>query len=202
MSPEHWSEIYLGAFLIGLLAPLALLFLGAGHHGGADGGHGGADTGHGVGAEPGDGMHGAFQAITHFVVPVLNLFSLLAFLLCGGAAGYVALRLGAGPLSSKAWALGAGCVGAWGMAGVIRLLERAEAGVVRPVDPAGTVACVSAAIRPGVVGEILFRRDGKREALPARADDPAQRIELDDEVVVMRIEEGVAYVRRSRELLS
>jgi hypothetical protein len=135
------------------------------------------------------------------VFPVFNVTAMLALLMCGGCAGYVALRLGARVPISWVWALVVGIVGAQLVAWVMRMLARAEAGVVTYEERTGTIARVIAHIGPGRVGEITFARpDGSRQALPARADEPEAVIAPGADVVVMRVERGTAYVRVQSDL--
>ena len=63
----------------------------------------------------------------------------------------------------------------------------------------GTLARVSDEVRaPAGIGEILFSQAGTRRSSPARSED-GSRIARDTEVVVLRYERGVAYVRPLRE---
>ena len=59
----------------------------------------------------------------------------------------------------------------------------------------GVVGRVSAPIRVGGVGEVLYEQLGARRSVPARAD-LGEPIQKDEEVFVVRYEQGVAYVRR------
>ena len=68
-----------------------------------------------------------------------------------------------------------------------------------PGEMTGVVARVSGTIRVGGTGEILFSQTGARRSAPARSED-SSTIERGTEVVVMRYEHGIAYVRRWDEL--
>lgn len=200
------TSAFLASFLIGLLSILAMLALGALHHGGdgagnGDGGHGDGDGGHGDGGH-GDGGHGPGHAVWGAVAPMFNVTSLLALLMVGGAAGFLSLRSGLARILAVAMAAAFGVGGARLMVAVMRLLARMESGVVLPGDPLGTVGRVIAPIAAGRMGEIVFSKDGARQALPARADEEGLAIGPDTEVVVMRVEKGVAYVRPITELLA
>jgi len=58
----------------------------------------------------------------------------------------------------------------------------------------GVVGRVSAPIREGGTGEIIFSQAGTRRGCPARSDRGAA-LTKDLEVVVARYEHGIAYVR-------
>lgn len=192
-----WKDIFLGCFLVGLLTMLGLFAMGAHHGHGGHGGHGhGHAHGHAQAHAPGaESVWGAFLSM-------LNLSALLGLLLCGGGAGFVGLELGWTPTSSLVVAIVAGLIGAFLVTWAIRLLQRAEAGVVAATDPTGTVARVIAAVRPGQIGEIAFSRGAERIAMPARSDGGNETLGRDAEVVIMRVENGTAYVRPSSELFS
>jgi hypothetical protein len=69
----------------------------------------------------------------------------------------------------------------------------------QPLDPAdyeivGVLGRISAPIRKGGVGELIYIRDGARRALSARSED-GQAIGRNEEAVVIRYEKGIAYVR-------
>jgi hypothetical protein len=67
-------------------------------------------------------------------------------------------------------------------------------------EMAGVVGRVSNGIRDGGgIGEIIFSQTGARRAAAARSDD-GNPIERGAEVIVLRYERGVAYVRRWDEL--
>ena len=188
---DPWVSAYLGAFGIGLLTTVGMLILGGLHHG--DGGHGG-DGVHGGHADGASAVSFASH-LGHVFAPLLNLSSLLALLMCGGAAGLIGLRLGGRVVSVLSAAAG-GFAGSYAMVWVMRLFWRAEAGVVRPTDLAGTLARVIAPISRVHMGEIVFtRHDGSRQALPARSDGE-EELGKDVQVVVVRVERGTAYVRR------
>ncbi len=58
---------------------------------------------------------------------------------------------------------------------------------------------VSSDLKPSGLGEILFSLDGTRRGAAARSED-GQPIPRDAQVLVMRYEQGVAYVRRFDDL--
>jgi hypothetical protein len=176
-------NLYLGAFLVGLVSIAGMLLLGGLHHGA---GHGG---GHAAGTAHADG-HGTWTAFANFA-------SLVALVMCAGGSGYLALRMGLGRGLSLIAAAAGGLGGAWLMVASIRALVRAEAGRVFATDPRGTLARVIAPIGPERVGEIVFSRDdGARQALPAKPDRQEEEIERGARVVIIRVERGTAYVQR------
>jgi len=129
----------------------------------------------------------------------VNAFTVLAFVTWFGGAGYLLHRatIFSQPVVFVLAALG-GFAGAgllW--AALFKVLLPHE----RVMDDAdtemsGVVARVSNGIRGGDgLGEIIFSQTGARRASAARSDD-GHAIERGAEVVVIRYERGVAYVRR------
>jgi hypothetical protein len=57
----------------------------------------------------------------------------------------------------------------------------------------GTVAKVNSPIREGGTGEIVFSQAGVRRCAGARRED-GQALEKGREVVIARVEKGIAYV--------
>jgi hypothetical protein len=57
------------------------------------------------------------------------------------------------------------------------------------------VGRVSSPIRQGGTGEIVYEQLGARRSAPARSEDGAP-LQNEEEVYVVRYEEGIAYVRR------
>jgi len=64
----------------------------------------------------------------------------------------------------------------------------------------GVVGRVSAPIRQGGIGEVVYEQMGARRSVPARSEDGAP-IPKQEEVFVVRYEKGIAYVRRWEEVL-
>jgi hypothetical protein len=184
---SFWIDLYLGAFLVGLISIAGMLVLGGAHHG----------TAHGDGHASGHAHADAVDGLWSFLAPFANVASLLAFVMCAGGFGYLALRIGVGRGLSLAAAAAGGFAGAWLVVAFIRALTRAESGRVLATEPRGTVARVIAPIGPQRMGEIVFSRDdGARQALPAKLDEQGPEIERDAQVVVVRVERGTAYVQR------
>jgi len=133
----------------------------------------------------------------------VNAFTVLAFVTWFGGAGYLLMRteLFNGQivvlLASLAGFAGPGLL--W-MALFKVLLPHERVMDVADTQMPGVVASVSNGIRGGDgIGEIIFSQTGARRASAARSDD-GRAIERGTEVIVIRYERGVAYVRRWDEL--
>jgi hypothetical protein len=199
LSAENW---YLVCFGVGLVLSVLACVGGFGHlqlgHfqlGHFHGGHfppGHAHAGH---------LHAQASGHDSSLSP-LNGFTLLAFLCWFGGAGYLLRRFsplwGAGVF---ALALVSGLVGAgiifWFLARV--LLPRERVLLAEDTEMTGVLARVSSPIREGGTGEIAYSQGGARRAAAARSEAGAP-IERDVEVVVLRYERGIAYVRPWSEL--
>lgn len=192
-----WVTFYLICFVLGLSLTL-LSFAGVfshlqfGHfHLNLGHGHGVGHAGHGRAG--GHGAGGGKGGISPF-----NGFTLAAFLGWFGGCGYLLERyadfltpivLGVATLT--------GLVGAailfWFLAKVLlpheRELTAEETAVV------GVLGRVSGTIREGGTGEIQFSQNGARRFAVARSE-AGVAIPRDVEVVVMRYEQGIAWVRR------
>jgi membrane-bound ClpP family serine protease len=127
----------------------------------------------------------------------------MVFLCWFGATGYLLTRYGgfvAGVvlLLAAVCGLAGGAIVFFFLAKVLlpheRELTADETAVV------GAVGRVSAAIRPGGTGEIVYEQMGARHAAAARAED-GEPIQKEEEVFVVRYEKGIAYVRRWEEWL-
>lgn len=137
-------------------------------------------------------------------VSSVNAFTVLAFVMWFGGAGYLLTRLGI--FNSQIVVLLAAIAGFAG-AGLLwltlfRLLLPHER-VLHAADTemTGVVARVTNSIRDGGgIGEIIFSQTGSRKASAACSDD-GHAIERGTEVIVVRYERGVAYVRRWDELV-
>jgi membrane protein implicated in regulation of membrane protease activity len=178
-----WPDFYLVCFLIGLiLSALSFLF-----------GHAHLHVGHGHGHIHGPGTKGG--------VAYFNFGTATAFLAWFGGAGFLLTRYSA----VWVWLILAGAVasGLAGAAMVFWFLSRLMA-TERPLDPAdfalvGALGRLSAPIREGGTGEMIFSQQGSRRSIGARSDG-AGAIPKGTEVVITRYEKGIAYVRRWDEL--
>jgi membrane protein implicated in regulation of membrane protease activity len=133
----------------------------------------------------------------------VNGFTIVAFLCWFGGTGYLLhhFNIFIAPLVLILAMLG-GIVGAallWAVLFKV-LLPRERTLTPEDTEMAGVLANVSDTIRDGNgVGEIIFSQTGARRAAAARSED-GHAIERGTEVVVIRYERGVAYVRRWDEL--
>jgi hypothetical protein len=131
-------------------------------------------------------------------IPWWNTFSIMIFLCWFGAAGFLMTRHG-GFVASVVLVFAAVC-GVAGGAIVFFFLAK----VMLPheheltadeTDVVGVVGRVSAPIRAGGTGEIVYEQLGARHSAPARSEDGGS-IGKQEEVFVLRYEKGIAYVRR------
>ncbi len=188
-----WNAIYLTCFGVGLVLSLlafagGFLHLHVGHW--HLGGHGHLLS------KAGSEGYGTAQ-----MAPV-NGFTVVAFLCWFGGTGYLLthggvlvwmLVLGFSALSGFA---GAGLV-FWFLAKVLLPRER----TLEPEDTpmVGVLGRVSAPVPSTGVGEMLYIQNGARRSMPICADDGVA-IHRDAEVVVLRYQRGIGYVRRWDEL--
>lgn len=204
-----WESFYMICFLVGLLLSVLSLLGGMGHFGGhvhlphvahsvdipAVGHlpHGLPHGGHLPSAPAGEGM-----VTGGATVPWWNAFSLMVFLCWFGAAGYLLTRHGS--FVAGVVVVLAGVCGVAGGAIVFLFLAK----VLLPHEHElsadetaiiGAVGRVSAPIRQGGIGEIVYEQLGARRSAPARSED-GMPIQKQEEVFVVRHEKGVAYVRR------
>jgi membrane protein implicated in regulation of membrane protease activity len=172
------------AFFLGGFAHLHLGHLHIGHS---------ALAHHGTGAQ-GSGSRG---------LSAVNGFTLTAFLCWFGGAGYLLHRYGifVAPLILL-FSIVSGVFGAallWAILFKV-LLPRERVLNFEDTEMTGVLAKVSDSIRSdGGIGEILFLQTGARRSSAARSDD-GRTIERGTEVVVIRYERGIAYVRPWAEL--
>ena len=196
-----WETFYLICFALGLsltVLSFAGVFshLGDGHAGGhfhlnLGHGHGGGHAGHAH--TGGHAAHGGKGGIS----PV-NGFTLAAFLCWFGGCGYLLERYAnfLTPVVLGA-AVVVGLTGAailfWFLAKVLLPHEREL--TAEDTAIAGVLGRVSGTIRESGTGEIQFSQNGARRFAAARSE-AGVAIPRDVEVVVMRYEQGIAWVRR------
>jgi hypothetical protein len=195
LSAEDW---YLVCFGIGLAFSLLTFFGGFGHlhFGHLHGGHlhlGHSHAGH---------THAPHASGRDASISPLNGFTLMAFLCWFGGTGYLMSRFtGVLGLGVFAVAFISGIAGAaiifWFLARVLLPNERVL--TAEDTEITGVLARVSSPIREGGTGEIAYSQGGARRAAAARSDAGAP-IARDVEVVVLRYERGIAYVRPWSEL--
>lgn len=176
------EDLFLICFGVGLSLSVLAVFAGTGHlhlghmrlghfHGGKAGGHG--------------------------PMAALNGFTLPAFLCWFGGTGYLMERSGVwSVVSILLFALVSGTAGASLVYALLfKILMPRERVLLREdTEMAGVVARVSDQIRAGGTGEILFSQMGARKSAAARSEDGSP-IARDAEVLVLRYERGIAYVR-------
>jgi hypothetical protein len=129
----------------------------------------------------------------------VNGFTITAFLTWFGGIGYLLHHYS---IFTAPWilllAIVSGTAGAallWAILFKL-LLPRERVLTSEDTDMTGVLARVSDSIRDSnSTGEIIFSQTGARRAAPARSED-GTAIQRDTEVVVIRYERGIAYVRR------
>lgn len=184
------TSFFIICFATGLVLSLLSLMSGFGH---LHLGH--LHVGHHMGHVHGHGTNSGVSSV--------NAFTVLAFITWFGGAGYLLMRTAffSEPivvlLASLAGFVGAGLL--W-LALFRILLPHERVMHVADTEMTGVVGRVSNGIRDGSsIGEIIFSQMGARRASAARSED-GHPIERGAEVVVMRYERGIAYVRRWDEL--
>ena len=183
------ETIYLVCFIVGLVLSV-LSFAGGFTH--LHIGH--LRLGHTAHAHTHSGSHG---------ISSVNGFTITAFLCWFGAAGYLLNRYSGlfTPLilvlSVLSGLVGAGLL--WMVLFKI-LLPHERVLTTEETEMPGVVAHVSDSIRDnGGIGEIIFSQTGARRSTAARSEDGSP-IQRGAEVVVIRYERGIAYVRRFDDL--
>jgi hypothetical protein len=208
-----WESFYLVCFLAGLFLSAFSLLGGMGHIGGhvpaahvphmphlPSAGHATHLPHAGHVPQGGSGQAAGQSAAT---VPWWNSFSIMLFLCWFGAAGYLLTRYGgfvAGIvlLLAAVCGLAGGAIVFFFMAKVLLPHEREL--TADETEIVGVVGRVSAPIRAGGTGEMVYEQLGVRQSAPARSEDGGP-IQKQEEVFVVRYEKGVAYVRRWEEVL-
>jgi hypothetical protein len=134
---------------------------------------------------------------------VFNMGTFAAFLLWFGAAGYLITRF-------ETWwfvwgLLFSGLLGLIGASMVFYFIARVLMRGDVPLDPAdydiiGVLGRVTAPVREGGTGEMIYSQQGQRSAAPIRSED-GRAIAKGAEVIVTRYEKGIAYVRGFDEVM-
>jgi membrane protein implicated in regulation of membrane protease activity len=197
----NWETFYLVCFLAGLMLSFVSLLGGMGHFGGhvhlphVHTPH--VHVPHGAGAaHPAGGMRGGAD------VPWWNAFSIMIFLCWFGAAGYLLTKYGSF-VAGVVVVLAVICGLAGGMILFMfmnkflmpheRELTADETAVI------GAVGRISAPIRAGGTGEIVYQQLGATRSAIARSED-GESIAKEEEVYVIRYDKGIAYVKRWEDL--
>ena len=200
-----WETFYLACFVAGLFLSALSLLGGMGHFGGhihiphAPHVPHLPAAGHAAHLPHASGLRTP-QAPSS--IPWWNAFSIMIFLCWFGAAGYLLTRYGS--FVALVVLVLAGVCGLAGGAIVFLFLTRVLLPHERELTAdetavIGVVGRVSAPIRPGGTGEIVYEQLGARRSAPARSEDGVP-IQKQEEVFVVRYEKGVAWVRRWEDL--
>jgi hypothetical protein len=211
----NWETFYFVCFVAGLFLSGFSLLGGMGHLGGhihlPHGTHVPhmphmTGAGHGPhmphAAHAGSGATRGNSGGPQSTVPWWNAFSIMVFITWFGATGYLLTRhenfaaLVVLVLSALA-GFGGGAIVFFFLTKVLLPHERELTDYETAVE--GVVGRVSAPIREGGIGEIVYEQLGVRKAVPARSEHGAA-IKKDEEVFVVRYEKGVAWVRRWEEV--
>ena len=195
------STLFLGCFAFGLIFTVASFLLGAlgsgdhfhlphfghaGHGGHAGAGHGHAHGGHGDQISP------------------FNVSTIAAFVTWFGAAGWLLTRYSSWTAAAIVTvATAAGAVGGGIVFLTLSRLIMARLTPMREEDyrEAGTVGRLSVPIRAGGTGEVVYELGGARRVDGARTLDGTP-LEKGTEVIIHRVERGIAYVERWDEFAS
>jgi len=180
------SSLFLGCFTFGFLFTVISGLLGA-----FSGGH---DF-----HIPGLHAHGGHAGGHHHGHPSpFNAGTIAAFLTWFGGAGYLLTRYsGFAALSIIAIASVVGLVGGALVFAFLAKFINPRLTVLAPEDfqMQGIVAKVTSTIQPGGTGEIVYTLGGTRHSDGARAET-GERLDRGTEVVILRVEKGIAYVDR------
>lgn len=185
------TSFFVGCFAFGLLFTIATFLLGAfggtGSHGSAHGLLSGLTGSHGS-------AHAHGNTANH--VSPFSLSTLSAFLTWFGGAGYLLTRYS--PLATLAVTIAALFFGGIGGALFFAVVARyivPRLTVLNPEDfrVQGLVARVTSTIQPNGIGEIVYALGGSRHAEGARSESGGL-IERGTQVVILRVDKGLAYV--------
>jgi membrane protein implicated in regulation of membrane protease activity len=187
-----WESVYLTSFFAGLLLTIvSFVFGGGGLHVNLPG-HMFDFT---IGGHHGGSPH------SHAPSP-FNIASLMMFLTWFGAAGYIVshYRSSTGALALTIALIAGFSGGALMYLFFARVLIANEHPLRNSdFDMTGVLGRISMPIRESGTGELIYSQQGTRRSCGARSDD-GKAIERGSEVVVMRYEKGIAYVRPFEEL--
>ncbi len=191
-----WEVFYFVCFLVGFLFSLLTFVGGASHLHIPKGLHFHGFHGHGVAQGHAAGGHNNGPASW------FNFGTITAFLAWFGGTGYLLTRYST---LLALFALGLSVLsGIAGAAVVFWFVFKFLLGSDRDLDPAdynmiGVLGRATNNVRVGGTGEMIFSREGARRCVAIRSEQ-SRIIPKDTEVVVMRYEKGIAYVRPWDEL--
>ena len=172
-----WESFYLTCFLAGLLLTVVAFVFGGHLH-----------------------LHVPFHihvGSLHLPAP-FNATSVVIFVTWFGATGYLVTHYnssaaGIALLASTAVGL---IGGALMYVYLVRVLSMREEPLLdSDFDMTGILGRISIQIREGGTGELIYSQEGTRRSCGARSDD-GSAIDRGAEVMVMRYDKGIAYVRR------
>ncbi|MCX7719109.1 MAG: hypothetical protein N2111_12010 [Candidatus Sumerlaeaceae bacterium] len=195
------SNIFLGCFLVGLILTLISLLFGFDHS--HDGVHWGGDHGADLGGDAGTAGHAAGHGAGADGASFFSYQGMLMFLTWFGGIGYILNRHASGMvLVVVLGALAGGFAGALAVFYYLNKFIRLGTKRMRKSDYylPGTLARVTSAVRLGEAGEITYVQGGTRKTCAARSDEGRAHPQ-GEEVVVVRYEKGIAYVRSATEAL-
>lgn len=168
------AYVFLGCFIFGLVISLGSFLFGMDD---ADG------SGHGA-----DGDGG---------MPWLSLSSITVFLAWFGGTGYFLNSYAKiGPLLSLLAAVVVGFSGAFVIVWFLHKFLTLGNNQMRSADyyMPGTIGRITSSIRAGGAGEIMYVQGGTRKTAAAVSDEGIAH-KLGDEVVIVKYEKGIAYIR-------
>jgi len=184
-----WESFYLTCFFAGLLLTVVSFFFG----------------GHALHVNlPGhmfDFTIGGHGGTSHHASP-FNIASLMMFLTWFGAAGFIMTRYrsATGAIALTIAVVAGFLGGALMYLFLARVLIANEHPLVNAdFEMSGVLGRISMPIRESGTGELIYSQQGTRRSCGARSED-GRAIERGAEVVVMRYEKGIAYVKRFDEL--
>jgi membrane protein implicated in regulation of membrane protease activity len=141
-------------------------------------------------------------AVTKSSISPVNGFTLAAFLCWFGGCGYLLARSGDFAVLvvlaiATVTGLAGGAILFWFLVKV--LLPHEHELTAADTDILGILGTIAGPVREGGTGEIQFTQGGSRRFAPARSE-AGVALARGTEVVVMRYEQGIAYVRPFDEL--
>jgi hypothetical protein len=172
-----WESFYLTCFVAGLLMTTIAFVFGGHLH-----------------------LHVPFHihvGSLHLPAP-FNATSIVIFVTWFGATGYIFTHYhsnaaGLALLASTVVGLLGGTLMYVYLARVLSMRE--EPLIDSDFDMTGTLGRISMPIRAGGTGELIYSQEGTRRSCGARSED-GSAMDRGAEVVVMRYDKGIAYVRR------
>jgi len=187
-----WESFYLTCFFAGLLLTIVSFLFGGGALHVNLPGHMFDFT---------IGGHGGGAHHSHAASP-FNVASLMMFLTWFGAAGYILTHYHSSTaVIALLMAMVAGFAGGALMYLFLARVLIANEHPLRQIDfeMTGVLGRISMPIREAGTGELIYSQQGTRRSCGARSED-GRAIDRGSEVVVMRYEKGIAYVRRFDDL--